>query len=36
MGDLKAPLLLQAAGWICASVIVLINLSLLSAVLRGV
>ena len=36
MGDLKAPLWLQAAGWICASVIVLINLSMLSAVLRGV
>lgn len=35
MGELRAPLWLQAAGWLCASVIVMINLSLLSAVLRG-
>ena len=35
MGELRAPLALQAAGWLCASVIVIINLSLLSAVLRG-
>ncbi|WP_457767445.1 Nramp family divalent metal transporter [Cyanobium sp. ULC082] len=35
MGELRAPLALQAAGWLCASVIVMINVSLLSAVLRG-
>jgi manganese transport protein len=35
MGELRAPLWLQAVGWLCAGVIVMINLSLLSAVLRG-
>jgi manganese transport protein len=35
MGELRAPLWLQAVGWLCASVIVVINLSLLSAVVRG-
>jgi hypothetical protein len=28
-------IILACAGWLCASVIVMINLSLLSAVLRG-
>jgi manganese transport protein len=35
MGELRSPLWLQVAGWLCASVIVSINLSLLSSVLRG-
>ena len=35
MGELRSPLWLQAAGWLCASIIVLINLSLLSDVVRG-
>jgi manganese transport protein len=35
MGELRAPFALQAAGWLCASVIVLINLSLLSAVVQS-
>ncbi len=35
MGELRSPLWLQFAGWLCASVIVSINLSLLSSVLRG-
>jgi manganese transport protein len=35
MGELRAPLWLEVAGWSCATVIVMINLSLLRAVLRG-
>lgn len=36
MGDLRAPIWLQIAGWSCAGLILLINTSLLASVLSGV
>ena len=35
MGELRAPAWLRAVGWLCAALIVLINVSMLVAVLRG-
>ena len=35
MGELRAPLWLQGISWLCAAAIVVINLSLLSAVVAS-
>ncbi|MEB3333184.1 MAG: Nramp family divalent metal transporter [Synechococcaceae cyanobacterium] len=35
MGELRAPAWLRAVGWLCGSLIVLINVAMLVAVLRG-
>jgi len=36
MGELRSPAWLRALSWLCAAVIVLINVSLLLALLRVV